>query len=131
VEKYLTKEDIFPDFLKNDAYLKDSVLFRGLFSSFSSYGQTKNQKLPDNSFIVTYSNTKQYHNSLAFHPAASPCVNVNYDPISYIKLITTTDKAVDAILLWRLTRKFVDMAEFEKFMEAGQHTIKFKERITF
>jgi len=136
-EKYLTKEDIFPDFLKRDDNLKDSVLCRGLFSSFSSYGQgqttkkQQNQQLPDNSFIVTYSNTKKYHNSLAFHPAASPCVNVNYDPISYIKLITTTDKAADAILLRRLHQKFVDMAEFEKFMEAGQHTIKFKERITF
>jgi hypothetical protein len=120
---YFQDENILPTFCKDQ-----SILYRGLFSAFSSYKDT--HSIPLNCFMVSYTNTQNYHSSLAIHPAASPCVNVNYDPISYLKLITS-DRGASAIELRRITKKFENMNDLEKFLSDGINALKDKERIIF
>jgi len=67
---------------------------------------------------------------MAFHPAASPFVQINYDTISYLSLVTT-ERGANAIYLRRLTKKFSDLAELEQFMADGNNNLKDKDRIVY
>jgi len=137
----LSGENILPNWID-----KENILYRGLFSSFATYArqQQKEQQRqnpgneiqlpqpPNDCFLVSFSNTEAYHSSLAYHPAASPCVNINYDSISYLRLITSSNGA-DAIYLRRITKSFKNLQELEVFLAMGKHEFneKDKQRVVF
>ncbi|KAG9401989.1 hypothetical protein AC1031_007690 [Aphanomyces cochlioides] len=59
---------------------------------FSSLRSTNIQELTgDNAVVVTHAQMKAYHQGLWVHPAASPCVNVNRDPVTFIKMVLVGD----------------------------------------
>ncbi|KAI9324154.1 hypothetical protein BDR26DRAFT_882302, partial [Obelidium mucronatum] len=104
---------------------------------FSSLVSTNVDELGSRSaVVVTYAQLQQYHSGLWVHPAASPCVNVNKDPISYIKMLLTGDgqdiqKVVNALV----TRKR-GFKSIESFADAVQKISKHvkienEERIVF
>src|SRR5690349_20247674 len=59
-------------------YQKPITLIRGLCSLYPRF-QHNPEDLPQDTFVVSYSTHTSYHGTLFCHPAAIPCVNINYD----------------------------------------------------
>jgi hypothetical protein len=91
-----------------------------VFSCFtsSSFGI---QDIPNNSCVVSYNQAKDYHGSLWIHPAASPCVDINRAPISYLNMLflgRDSEKLCKSILEeQRNKRKFLQIRELESFVK--------------
>ncbi|KAH9119668.1 hypothetical protein LEN26_011502 [Aphanomyces euteiches] len=83
---------------------------------FSSLRSTNIQELTgDNAVVVTHAQMKAYHQRLWVHPAASPCVNVNRDPVTFIKMVLVgdpNDVQTVAEQLVRGKRKFESVEDF-------------------
>eukprot|EP00919_Chromeraceae_sp_WS-2016_P018853 GHVR01044839.1.p1 GENE.GHVR01044839.1~~GHVR01044839.1.p1 ORF type:complete len:357 (+),score=11.53 GHVR01044839.1:503-1573(+) len=76
--------------LLSKARIKPSVapgeVVVGLFYPLADF-LGSNIDLPPNSFVLSNLESKMYHGSFAFHPACSPFVDVNHDPLSSLKLL--------------------------------------------
>ncbi|KAI9346281.1 hypothetical protein BDR26DRAFT_916685 [Obelidium mucronatum] len=92
---------------------------------FSSLVSTNVDELGSRSaVVVTYAQLQQYHGGLWLHPAASPCVNVNKDPISYIKMLLTGDgQDIQKVANVLVTRKR-GFKSIESFADAVQKISK-------
>jgi len=105
----------------------NTTVYKGLFSIFPHYNYEASS-LPKDSILVTYSTTKAYHQSLAVHPAASSCVNVNYDPKSYIIMILMggdiSSSCAGKICVRRKKQKFTSLDELGEFVEANERSIR-------
>jgi hypothetical protein len=101
-----------------------------VFSCFtsSSFGI---QDIPNNSCVVSYSQAKDYHGSLWIHPAASPCVDINRAPISYLNMLflgRDSEKLCKSILEeQRNKRKFLQISELESFVKKNNMDAHFRE----
>ncbi|KAJ3002138.1 UNVERIFIED_CONTAM: hypothetical protein HDU68_006433 [Siphonaria sp. JEL0065] len=98
----LSSARIFP------AALGDVTVVPLLFSSLVS---TNVKDLPSDAVVVTYAQLQSYHGGLWLHPASSPCVNVNRDPVSYIKMVLTgtsqdIQRAANGLIEQREKRSF-------------------------
>lgn len=102
----IEKAAIMPSCLGKNA---DYVL--GLFSLLSSYRHDPDTLFSD-SFVLGYGQHKLFHGCLASHPAASPCIDVNMDNCSTLKLLTSVTTIVDGIIE---NRPFEDLDAFSDF----------------
>lgn len=107
--------------------LRDAVLVRGLCSLFPQFSQ-KSSELPNDCFVLSYSTTSDYHQSLGPHPAASPCVNINFDNKTTVKMVTNIP---DEVVARRSTKLFQDIEELREFVEGKGGKLKDEERILF
>eukprot|EP00732_Lithocolla_globosa_P001005 Lithocolla_globosa_v1_NODE_419_length_4112_cov_8.573330.p1 type:complete len:604 gc:universal NODE_419_length_4112_cov_8.573330:280-2091(+) len=90
----IKKARIYPKNLKVPV-----VVVVGLFSMFPHFNHSKSV-LPPNSFVVSYDQTSSYHGGLQYHPASSPCINVNDDSVSALKMcLFGTDASKGATLI--------------------------------
>jgi hypothetical protein len=96
----------------------------GLFSLLSSY-RHEPETLSENSFVLSYGQHKLFHGCLASHPAASPCIDVNFDNGSTLKLLTSVAKIVHEIMA---QRPFVDLEEFSNFCIQQGHDLSTDDR---
>ena len=88
--------------------------------------------------VVTIGETRRYHCGLWNHPAASPYIHINYDPISYIRMLLTGNKDKDVaekILERRKLQKFTSFDEVKGFVAVQNLQSEFipdaEERISF
>jgi len=111
VDQLFEKAKIIPKCVAN------SFIIRGLFSVYNISEKCSSQKIPKDCVVVSHPSSK-YHGSLAFHPASSPCVNINYDQKSSIILLFTSHaiKATDAILAARSTTVFKNLNHLSEFL---------------
>ncbi|KAI3655415.1 hypothetical protein MP638_000215, partial [Amoeboaphelidium occidentale] len=65
---------------------RDSLVIACLFNCLVS-ASVWSTSLPLNSIVVTKRNLEAYHGSLYTHPAAAPFVDINHDPVTYIKMV--------------------------------------------
>lgn len=68
---------------------------------------------------MSYSQSRKYHGTLFTHPASSPFVNINKDPISFIlMLLSGKDKrtVAEAIMLKRQVKLFTSSDDLESFV---------------
>ena len=75
--------------------------------------------LAKNSIVVTYGQNQRYHGTLWTHPASSPFVKINSDPISYIQMILSGKdkrKLANAILAQRGMKAFTTIVEVDIFV---------------
>jgi hypothetical protein len=108
-----------------------------IFSSFSS-SQVSIHNLPENSCFISYNQTRAYHGSLWIHPVASPTINVNRAPLTYLKMLfkgKDCDEFCHKILNFRSKRKFLEISEVEEFVRKSKMQFGFRDeyhdRLTF
>ena len=109
-----------------------------LFSCFTS-SFLKSNDIPQNSCLVSYTQAKSYHGSLWVHPAASPCIDINLAPESYLKMLfrgRDSGKLCRNIVEERNNkRKFCEISQVEEFIKENKLDVDFaaesKERIVF
>jgi hypothetical protein len=82
-----------------------------LFPSFNMDGDVEGN-LPADSFIVSFTEHPIYHGSLAYHPASSPCIDVNRCGVEMLKKLTSIAAYVDRILE---QRPFSTLKDFQNF----------------
>ena len=104
--EWIQRAAIIPRCLGEEA---DYVL--GLFSLLSSYRHQPDTLFKD-SFVLSYIQHKDFHGCLWSHPAASPCIDVNLDNMSTLKLLTSVAKIVDQIVERRKHSPFQDLEDF-------------------
>ena len=76
----------------------------------------------ENGVVVTYNQTKVYHSGLWIHPASSPCVNVNTDPVSYISMVLSgPPKDVQTVASTLANQEQRRFTSIEGFREAVQN----------
>jgi len=86
---------------------------------------------------VSFSTTKQYHSSLAYHPASSPCVDINHDSKSAILFVlegpnaNITISCAEEILETRNTKKFTNLDQLREFVLKHRCSLKDAEMIVF
>ena len=113
VSNLLQKALIMPRF-----FTADSTLVRCLFSCVT-YAKIEADDLAGNSIVVAYGQNRKYHGTLWTHPASSPFIKINTDPLSYIKMVLSgkdKDKLAEAILERRKTVTFSSSAELGHFI---------------
>jgi hypothetical protein len=68
-----------------------SHVVAALFSLFPSFNVEADADgaLPGDSFVVSFAEHAFYHGSLAFHPASSPCIDVNRCGIAKLRLLSS------------------------------------------
>ncbi|KAF0707818.1 Aste57867_6533 [Aphanomyces stellatus] len=105
---------------------------------FSSLRPVNVQELAEkNAVVVSYSQMEAYHHGLWLHPASSPCVNVNKDPVTYIKMVLTGNTSDVDIVATHIgankKRKYESIEEFGAAMEEISPNVKLtnQERIVF
>eukprot|EP00732_Lithocolla_globosa_P002410 Lithocolla_globosa_v1_NODE_1565_length_2482_cov_16.247631.p1 type:complete len:765 gc:universal NODE_1565_length_2482_cov_16.247631:2415-121(-) len=106
----------------------------GLFSVFPHFSSKSGDALPSKSFVVAYEQSERYHGSLQFHPASSPCINVNDDSSSTIQMVLRGGKRADAaalIIEKRKTTRFQNVSELETVANDFGVTVKERDRIRF
>ncbi|KAI3632076.1 hypothetical protein MIR68_009912 [Amoeboaphelidium protococcarum] len=120
-----------------DIIASNSCVIPCLFSCITN-ANVGESDLPEPSVVVSYSQSQQYHGTLFTHPASSPFVNVNKDPISFIlMLLSGNDKrtVAEAILLRRQVKLFTSSDELESFVGDYQMDCKLiddsRQRVTF
>ena len=92
-----------------------SHVVTALFSLFPSFN-SEEDGLPEDSFVVSFAEHSFYHGSLAFHPASSPCLDVNRCGITKLQLLSSISARAQEILdnrpfpLFELSRTFSVMA---------------------
>lgn len=99
-----------------------------VFSCFPTT-QLSREEIPTDCCVVSYSQTKAYHGAMWVHPAASPCINLNSVPISYLKMIfkgTDIDAFCQQIVKKRDKRKFHTMDEVKDFISAKKKKLDVK-----
>jgi len=97
----------------------------GLFSLYA-VGNLSKDNLPDNSFVVNLSTTMKYHGCLTFHPASSPCININHACKTLIKLCLKgkgKDLLVNEVITQRNKSK-ITYISFQQMLEKYHVTIK-------
>ena len=86
-----------------------------LFSSLVGTSITKDNIKIRNAVVVTYSQLQSYHKGLLLHPASSPCVNVNKDPATYLKMVLSGKRRdIEKVTCGLVSRKrsFESIPEF-------------------
>ncbi|KAI3635616.1 hypothetical protein MIR68_006254 [Amoeboaphelidium protococcarum] len=132
VNSLLENARIMPDIIALNSWVIPC-----LFSCITS-ANVGASDLPQQSAIVSYSQSRKYHGTLFTHPASSPFVNINKDPISFIlMLLSGKDKrtVAEAIMLKRQVKLFTSSDDLESFVGDQQRYCKliddFKQRVTF
>ena len=113
VSNLLQKASIMPRILA-----ANSTLVACLFSCVI-YANVSAVDLAKNSIVVAYGQNQRYHGTLWTHPASSPFVKINSDPISYIQMVFSGKdkrKLADAVLVQRETKTFTAIDELEIFV---------------
>ena len=72
--------------------------------------------LPTDSFVVSFAEHAVYHGSLAFHPASSPCIDVNRCGITKLRLLSSISARAGEIMD---NRPFQSLGAFKKFVGDG------------
>eukprot|EP00732_Lithocolla_globosa_P002421 Lithocolla_globosa_v1_NODE_1577_length_2471_cov_446.691639.p1 type:complete len:745 gc:universal NODE_1577_length_2471_cov_446.691639:92-2326(+) len=116
--------------------LGEVTLVVGLFSLFPHFKESKANNLPNNSFIVAYDQSGSYHGALQYHPASSPCINVNDEPVSNLKIVLTGKDCAEGakhIMNERKRKRFQKVEEVEKYLKKTDLQVKLKdtERLRF
>ncbi|KAI3641955.1 hypothetical protein MIR68_000010 [Amoeboaphelidium protococcarum] len=113
VSNLLQKASIMPRILA-----ANSTLVTCLFSCVI-YANVTAIDLAKNSIVVAYGQNQRYHGTLWTHPASSPFVKINTDPISYIQMVLSGKdkrKLAGAVLVHRDTKPFTAIDELEIFV---------------
>ena len=113
VSNLLQKASIMPRILA-----ANSTLVACLFSCVI-YANVSAADLAKNSIVVAYGQNQRYHGTLWTHPASSPFVKINTDPISYIQMVLSgkdKHKLANAVLVQRETKKFKAIDDLEIFV---------------
>lgn len=74
-----------------------SRVVTALFSLFPSFNRGEDG-LPEDSFVVSFAEHSFYHGSLAFHPASSPCIDVNRCGITKLELLSSISARAKEIM---------------------------------
>jgi hypothetical protein len=128
----LQKASIMPRILP-----ANNTLVTCLFSCVV-YANIRAEDLAENSIVVAYGQNQRYHGTLYTHPASSPFVKINTDPISYIQMLFSSKdkrKLAYAILAQRATKPFTTIDELVQFTN-GQNVEAnlipdYEERVSF
>jgi hypothetical protein len=102
-----------------------------LFSCFTTTGFSR-ENIPEDSCVVSYSQTRAYHGALWVHPAASPCVNVNLASVSYLKMVfkgKDCNQFCLEILKERAKHKFCSIGEVEEFISKKKQKLNIEIRV--
>ena len=113
VSNLLKKASIMPRILG-----ANSTLIACLFSCVIN-ANVSAVDLAKNSIVVAYGQNQRYHGTLWTHPASSPFVKINTDPISYIQMVLSGKdkrKLADTILRKRHAKIFTSNNELEDFV---------------
>ena len=115
------------DNLVNEAKMMPSSVVC-IFSCFAST-RLKPEEIPKDTCVVSFAQTEAYHGSLWIHPAASPCVNVNSDSISYLKMVfkgKDSDEFCRELVNERLKQKFSNMKDLKMFISAKKKKLNIR-----
>jgi hypothetical protein len=110
---------------------EESINISCIFSHFSP--QMNHDYLPYNICFVSNSESRDYHGSLWFHPAASPNINVNNAPLSSLKMLfkgKDTEEFCQEILSTRAKRAILDVNEVEEILKKSKKDVHLKEEFT-
>ncbi len=102
-----------------------SVVVAGHFIMFPSFNVDEDG-LPNDSFVVSFHEHPFYHGSLAFHPASSPCIDVNGCSDTMLRQLQSIARKAENIVT---NRPFASLAAFEKF--CGKLSAEDAERVIF
>ncbi|KAH9081413.1 hypothetical protein LEN26_021296 [Aphanomyces euteiches] len=117
ISKLLSSASIVPTALGNS--YEPITVVPLLFSSLRS---TNVQELKGhNGVVVSYAQMYTYHHGLWLHPASSPFVNVNKDPVSYIKMLLTGSGEDIQTVATRVTGRKRKFESIEDFSAAVRH----------
>ncbi|KAI3643840.1 hypothetical protein MP228_010004 [Amoeboaphelidium protococcarum] len=117
ISNLLQKAQIMPRILASN-----STLVTCLFSCVAE-ANVRATDLAENSVVVVYRQSRRYHGTLWTHPASSPFVRINTDPVSYIQMVLAgrdKRKLAGAILVQRETHPFTSINELEAFVHQQQ-----------
>jgi hypothetical protein len=89
-----------------------SRVVTALFSLFPSFN-SEEDGLPEDSFVVSFAEHSFYHGSLAFHPASSPCIDVNRCGITKLQLLSSISARAREIMD---NRPFQALGAFKDFV---------------
>ena len=89
-----------------------SRVVTALFSLFPSFN-SEEDGLPEDSFVVSSIEHSFYHGSLAFHPASSPCIDVNRCGITKLQLLSSISGRAREIMD---NRPFGSLLAFKEFV---------------
>jgi hypothetical protein len=96
----------------------NSTLVACLFSCVN-HANVSAVDLAKNSIVVAYGQNQRYHGTFWTHPASSPFVKINTDPISYIQMVLLgKDKRMlaNAVLAQRETKTFTTIDDLKIFV---------------
>ena len=96
----------------------DHQCVMGVFSLLASCRLEPNcPDLQQDSFVLSYSQLFQFLGMLSTHPACSPCINVNYDNRSSLRLLKSSSSIIEKIVRKRNWERFDSVDEFKKFCD--------------
>jgi len=91
-----------------------SKVVRGHFSLLSSFDHQYEQ-LQEDTFVLSYKQHDNFHGCLAGHPACRSFVDINFDNVSSLRLLTSVKTLATEIIQRRKSKRFETLDEFKQF----------------